>query len=100
MKLPKHITIKGQTYRVAKEDSLKDEDGNELIGECSYEKKTISVEAGLGKALEAEVFVHECLHALIHECHFELDKVREEEIINAVCGFLFRHFRLKLVRID
>ena len=82
-------------YTVARRHA-KNGDGEPLLGECDFELKRISVEPKIDKQIASEVFVHESLHALFNECHFEMDASKEEEIINATCAFLFKHFKLSL----
>lgn len=80
MKIPKKITIKGKTWKVKILSKVIDDDGNLVYGLCDYTTRTISIEKGLRKKLESEVFLHEFFHACLHELEIPLSRKKDEDI--------------------
>ena len=83
--MSKKVKICGINYNFVYEDPGKDEDGNVLWGACDYKacKLILTSICKMGQERKFDIFIHECLHALIYEtCSRKyLKKYSEEDFI-------------------
>lgn len=64
-KLPDHVYVLGQHFRVELVHNLKS-DGDPVSGETVGEYHRIRIDAGLDMARQWQVLVHEYVHAVLH----------------------------------
>ena len=95
MKLPRSILIKGSNWKVRRRKHL-DLDGQECYGLCDYSERTIWVQSGLDKELETLVFIHELIHASVHELHLDLDGVTDEILADGLSAILVSLFKINI----
>lgn len=65
----KKVKIGGLNYDLSYKDLGKDKYGNQGLGECDYDKTKLflSSKIPMSSDRKLDVFMHECIHALIHE---------------------------------
>ena len=84
-KLPSKVRIGQSNYSVSIE-SLTDD-----LGKCDGDKNYIKLGDDLTDTKRATVFLHETLHAILHEYHVDLPTKTEERVVLAMesglCGF-------------
>lgn len=68
-KYPKELVINGISWRVVFVDKIQ---GNDLLGLCDSENRTIQVVRKLKPKTRLVIFIHECLHALEYSYSFSL----------------------------
>jgi hypothetical protein len=69
MKLPKKIRITSQvSYVVIVEKKLGKYRGEDELGICCPEKRTIFIKAGMSYSLTMRTLIHEVFHAIEFEC--------------------------------
>lgn len=61
-KFPKFITIMGRRVIIKQVSELKNEAGEDLAGECDYNKKTILIHKDQTHEEKSETLVHEATH--------------------------------------
>lgn len=94
--IPRKLNIKGNDWTIKKRKEVKDDDGNECLGLCVYEEKTILLEKNMKSHSEIEVFFHEFLHSLIHEIHLDIGPKAEEMLVEAATQEIFKNFNVKI----
>ena len=88
MKIPKEFVLKGKLWSVRYIWGLRDE-GVKCDGLCLLHDREILLERGLAKEDKPEVFLHEFIHAVLHECHISgLDGVAGEFVEEVICDSL------------
>ena len=63
-------------------------DGNECLGLCDYDAKTIFVLSGLTNEETLLVYVHEIIHAAISELHLSIDYVTDEVLADGLSAII------------
>ncbi len=92
-----HVTICGKKWQLKSKKNLKDEEGNELHGQCNYADRIIYIDnATKMEDVFCETVVHEIIHAILHECCIELDPVVDEAIAGNVAKSLVSIFKVRL----
>lgn len=83
-KPPNKVRIGHLNYKLLKEDNLQNKQGTPLYGRCSQSDTTISISTSIqSKELEAEVILHECLHAMMfNHAQHGLSDQQEESVVN------------------
>lgn len=79
MGLPKRVRVFGKVYKVLMERP----DGGSC-GECDFDSTTIRVAPDLSPVVQADTFLHEVLHATLHEMQVGLSYKTEEKAVNAI----------------
>ena len=82
---PKSIKICSVPYRVRhRKTPIRSMDGERWIGQCDYDRATITVVSGRSKEQERKTFIHEALHAIFFEqslYRYMKDSDAEEEMV-------------------
>lgn len=86
------MMIKGSKWKVIRKKYLKDEDGNDLLGQCNFEKRIIYLLRP--QANETETLVHEFIHAALFELHLDIGPVAEEMLTEGLTQSLTREFKI------
>lgn len=79
MALPRSVRVFGKVYTVLRERPA---DGS--LGECEFEATAIRVAPDAAPVLQADTFLHEVLHAILHEMQVCLPYKTEEKAVNAI----------------
>lgn len=102
MKIPKLLLIKGHEWSVEYKWSLKDDDGERVLGLCDKENRTIYLDKLISKEEKWEVFHHEVGHAIVFEAHMNenggIEGIVEEAIVSAYQDFYTNNFVMKWKR--
>ena len=92
MRIPKEFVIKGKTWVVEYKWGLYEGDVK-LDGLCTYQGRIIQIERGLSKSDKWPVFLHEFVHAVLHESHISgLDGYAGEFLEEIICESLANVF--------
>lgn len=67
--IPAVFSIKGRFWTVIIKKDLYYAEIGAVNGLCSYSDKTIYLDESLSPVERLRVFIHELVHATIHECH-------------------------------
>lgn len=86
------MIIKGSKWKVIKKKKLVDDDGNDLLGQCNFEKRIIYLQKG--QANEIDTLVHEFIHAALFELHLDIGPVAEEMLTEGLTQALTREFKI------
>lgn len=102
MKIPKTIKIKGKPWSIEYKWRLHDETHGLCDGLCDPSTRTIFLDRLLPKEDKPTVFLHELIHAILHEAHLHeaggVDGFVEEAICSSVADCFMDLFELKLKR--
>lgn len=102
MKIPKDLMIKGHQWSVEYKWSLKDDEGERVLGLCDKSSRIIYIDRLLARDEKWEVFHHEVGHAIVFEAHMNEDGgvegIVEEAIVSAFQDFYTNNFILRWKR--
>ena len=99
MKIPKKLKIGNHSYSVVFSRPRDADKGSGNWGACDHSNQKIYIDKLLPKTLLEEVFIHEMLHAVMHEVKLNYDfdseekKVSEEDVVNRVAPALLKALR-------
>ena len=94
-KIPKKLTVKGQTWQVSYKWNLHHEDGTRCDGLCDFQNRVIYLDRGATKESKRLAFLHELCHSIIHEAHADVDPVTEEIIVESISQFMDERFDIR-----
>lgn len=94
MKIPSELKIKGETWKVSFEKRLA-LSGELLDGLTDNRARTIQIAKSLKGFDRDHTFLHEYLHACIHELHADLDIGTEEVLVDGIAKCLLDTFRMR-----
>lgn len=97
MKIPTKIFIEGKEWTITRKWRI-EQDGESLDGLCVFSKRQILVVHGLKEDEAFHAFIHEYLHAVLHERGYYLTSRTsdaEELIVHALQKELCESFVLK-----
>lgn len=95
MKLPKKKKIEGKIWRISQVEQPVNDDGEICWGVCDYNTRTIFIKARLAKEEKLKTYLHEILHAALHEIGLELGYSRDEITVQKLENIICRLFRLQ-----
>jgi DUF917 family protein len=102
MKLPTKIMIKGKAWKVKRKRSLK-LGKVKCDGLCHFSSKLIEVRSGLDDKKCMEVFMHEIIHAAVHELHLDemggINSSIEEVLCTGLSDIFLSIFDIKMLKI-
>lgn len=78
MDIPETVVVLGVPYKVERGGCEPDEDGY-----CSPSKRVIAIREGLGAESEAQTFLHELLHAILHQLARN-DEYQDEQLVQGI----------------
>ncbi len=92
-KLPKTIKIGSHVHKVTVVKNLRSKAGEEALGLYSYDDQRISIEESITPSRQAEVLLHEILHALY--AYFDISKEgdKEETVVSRLAEGLATVFK-------
>ena len=86
MNIPSTFYIKGKLWTVEYKWGLRGDDEVLLDGQCVTENRTIQIDRGIPKRDKWLVFLHEFIHAVLHESHVSgLDGSAGEFLEEIIC---------------
>lgn len=95
-KIPKAIIIKGQKYRIKRNDVVNDDDGVPVKGLMCPDEKLILLEketlAEEHKERSKRLILHEIAHAILNECYFTFDPTLEEVLVDSLSSEIDKLF--------
>jgi Zn-dependent peptidase ImmA (M78 family) len=98
MTLPRQFLLKGKKWRVSLRKVV-DRDDDACNGLCAYDERKILIRKGMSEAETLSTFLHELVHATLHEAHLAPNSgvsVETEEIIcDAVADMMTNCFHMK-----
>lgn len=94
MRLPKQVVIAGHNIQIKYGRGLK-LNGKECWGIYNDSKKTIFLRSGMDKSRKAEIFLHECIHA-IDDIHVLNLTEKAVKILGVEISGLIRNNKIKL----
>ena len=104
MKIPKQFEIRGKTWRIEYKWRLTYNKA-QVLGLCDFDTRTIYIDRGIDKETKFSTFLHEWLHAVLHEYECGMDnkqspitRDQEEDIIHAIETELVGAFKLRFAR--
>ena len=87
MKVPKKIRICGQDFKVIQEKDLQRND-EKLLGLCIVDECTIYLKKNLSREKKAEVFFHECIHAIDENLCLKIGESRVNHLCLHILGLI------------
>lgn len=99
MKIPSSIMIKGNKWFVKVKKNLKLDDDS-VNGLCDPDVNTIFLDSELKDTERLRVYLHELVHAILHDAHISghkggVDGIVEEVICDAISIEFLRLFEIK-----
>lgn len=99
MKIPKEFYIKGKLWRVEYKWRLHDPEHGLCNGLCDFDARTIYIDRLIPKEDKAGVFLHEYIHAVLHEAHLHesggIAGIIEEVVCASISEAFTSNFNLK-----
>lgn len=86
MKIPRKFKLYGQTITVKFNKTLYKTTGT--IGRANYFVNEITIQSGLDKSLEEQVFLHEATHIILFNVG-DIDD-QDEKLVNALSGMFYQ----------
>ena len=78
MDIPETVVVLGVPYKVERGGCEPDEDGY-----CSPSKRVIAIREGLGSESEAQTFLHELIHAILHQLA-RYEEYEDEQLVQGI----------------
>ena len=90
---PKTVEVEGMNWAIKfKRKPFYDDEGDECLGLCDPEDKTIYIKIQTDKVDMFRVFIHEVLHAIEYEREIEIPHKYIEKLDRGVSKFLIKNF--------
>lgn len=93
MKLPSKVKIGHHIYNLSRAKEVWIHTGPTTKQGCygihDYTEQNIAIKNGLQPSVEKNTVIHELLHALLYQCHFDFEKgITEEELVSRLSPVL------------
>lgn len=94
MKLPRKKKIKGNIWRILEIDQPIDDDMEPCWGLCDYVNRIIYIKKKLSKDSKLATYLHEVLHASLHEIALDLGHKEDERVVLELEKILLGLFKI------
>ena len=105
MNIPKQFLIKGKLWKVEYKWGLHDHEvcAGFCDGLCDFDLKTIFIRREVPVEQKFGIFMHELIHATLHECHLHenggVDGILEEVLCEGITDVITSLFTLRFKRV-